>query len=112
MLTVTPAAVEEFKAFLSQVDKEDSYIRIFINGMGWGGPNFALALEESVQGQDHLEEKDGISFIYENQISSHLNDVIIDFHLAPQRGFSIRKQGQDSSGCGSCSSCDWWHFFM
>jgi|GEM_PF-6406884 len=34
MLTVTPAAVEEFKSFLKQVDKEDCYIRIFINGMG------------------------------------------------------------------------------
>ncbi len=34
MLTVTPAAVEEFKSFLNQVGKEKSYIRILINGMG------------------------------------------------------------------------------
>jgi hypothetical protein len=34
MLTVTPAAVEEFKTFLSQTGKENCYIRILINGMG------------------------------------------------------------------------------
>ncbi|MGI5882801.1 MAG: hypothetical protein ACOX7L_06995 [Dethiobacteria bacterium] len=34
MLTVTPAAVEEFKTFLSQSGKENCYIRLLINGMG------------------------------------------------------------------------------
>ncbi len=34
MLTVTPAAVEQFKEVLNQMNKEGSYIRIYINGLG------------------------------------------------------------------------------
>lgn len=34
MLKVTTAAVEQFKAVLSQENREGVYIRIYVNGMG------------------------------------------------------------------------------
>jgi Fe-S cluster assembly iron-binding protein IscA len=34
MLKVTTAAVDQFKAVLSQANKEGAYIRIYISGMG------------------------------------------------------------------------------
>jgi len=34
LLTVTPAAVEQFKEVLGQANKEGAYIRLLINGMG------------------------------------------------------------------------------
>lgn len=64
-----------------------------------------LALEESIQEeQDQQEEVDGISFIYEKKIASHVNDKIIDYITGSQSGFYIKKEGFDSCG-GSCSSC-------
>jgi hypothetical protein len=63
-----------------------------------------LALEESPHDQDQLEEKDGVSFIYDNIVATQAGDVIIDFHLAPQRGFSIRTNGPGADCCGSCDA--------
>ena len=34
VLQVTAAAVEQFKAVLSQANKEEIHIRIYVNGMG------------------------------------------------------------------------------
>jgi Fe-S cluster assembly iron-binding protein IscA len=62
----------------------------------------ALALDESVQeGQDQLEETDGVTIIYDKNIAPHVNDRIIDYHTGPQGGFSIKKETPDLD-CGSC----------
>ena len=104
MLQVTPAAIDQFKAVLSQLDKEGVYIRIFVNGMGWNGPSLGLTLEESFrEGQDEQKEIDGVAFVYEERIAPFVNDKKIDFITGPQSGFQIKGMGPDSC-CDSCTS--------
>ncbi|NMB41663.1 MAG: hypothetical protein GX996_06985 [Firmicutes bacterium] len=63
-----------------------------------------MALEESLQDQDLLEENDGVSFVYEKDIAPYISDKVIDFQAGPQGGFSIKGADGDL-GCDGCSYC-------
>lgn len=61
-----------------------------------------MALDESIQeGKDHVEEIDGVSFIYDNDVKVHVQGKIIDYHEGPEGGFSIMNEVDDPD-CGSC----------
>jgi Fe-S cluster assembly iron-binding protein IscA len=63
-----------------------------------------MALEESVhEGQDNVDEIEGVPLVYEKKITMHLNDKVIDFHEGPQTGFTISGEGSCSDCSGSCS---------
>lgn len=63
-----------------------------------------MALDESVhEGQDHVEEKEGVPIVYDKKITMHLNDKVIDFYEGPQGGFSISGGDSCSDCCSSCS---------
>ena len=46
-----------------QVDKPQN-LRVYIAGMGWGGPSFGLGLDQ-IKEDDIVEEVGGIKFIME-----------------------------------------------
>jgi len=62
----------------------------------------ALALEESVQDEDQLQEWDGVTFVYDSKVAPHLEDKTIDFQDGPQSGFMIKREGHAGPDCGSC----------
>lgn len=63
-----------------------------------------MALEESAhEGQDYVDEIEGVPIVYDKKITLQLNDKIIDFYEGPQGGFSISGEDSCSDCCGSCS---------
>lgn len=98
-MKVTSEALEQFKTILRQQDRDEAYIRIFSSGVGWKGPQLALALDESIEeNKDFLEEFEGISIIYDKEIAPHISDKIIDFQEGPQGGFAIISEGPEEPG--------------
>ncbi len=62
-----------------------------------------LALEESVaEGEDQVEQHDGVSIVYDKNIIGHLDNKVIDYTVSPAEGFIITSEGPNPN-CGSCS---------
>ena len=103
MLQVSETAKTKFQEFLAEEQKDNAHIRIYVSGMGWGGPRYGLTLDESVQeDKDVVEEAEGIKFVYEKSIAYFLDGKSIDYQDGPRGGFSINS-GEPGNSCGDCS---------
>lgn len=95
---------DEIKKILSGQPDRPKYIRIFISGYGWGGPNLGLALDE-LKANDDAVNSEGVDFIMEKDLSDMVGPVSVQF---VGNGFYVsRAQGEDID-CSSCSSCGDW----
>ena len=103
MLQVTESAKEKINEVLAQEKEvDDAYVRVYVSGVGWGGPKYGLTLDESVQEEkDIVEEKGTIKFVFDKEISAYLEGKVIDFHAGPRGGFSIT----DAAPGGPCDGC-------
>lgn len=54
------------------------YIRIFISGLGWGGPSFGLALDEQ-KDSDNLYEINGVKVLFDKETSEYTKGFEIDY---------------------------------
>jgi len=103
MLQVTDTAKEKFVEFINEEKKEDAYVRIYVSGVGWGGPKYGLTLEESVQeDKDVVNEVNGLKIVFEKSIAYFLDGKTVDYHDGPRGGFSIN-DGSPNKSCGDCS---------
>ena len=96
MLNITETAKEEIlKVLKENVGKK---LRVLIQGMGWGGPNFGLSLDETKEKDDVLNFN-GIDVLLGEEEKMYLTDSIIDFEDSQMgKGFSIRPV-QNSACC-------------
>lgn len=76
MIKITDAAISKIKQEVKDVKK--SFIRLAM-GIGWGGPQLRLALEESALENDEIIEQDGISFLVHETSKPYFNNVKIDY---------------------------------
>lgn len=105
MIRVTDTAINKFKEILKQDKMEDAYIRIYISKMGWGGPQFGLALEELLENSsDIVEDVDGLKFLYEQNLSRYIDAKKIDYQTGNREGFVFTDQGPEVKCDGGC--CD------
>jgi iron-sulfur cluster assembly protein len=97
MLDITPAAVNQFKAFLAENQAEESGIRIFAS-KGCCGPAYGMDIAEQASAGDQVVERDGLRLFIEPAAGSALAQVVIDYvPNGPAKGFKLR--GLPTSGC-------------
>jgi len=92
--------IEIQKILDSQADKPKS-VRIFIAGIGWGGPSLGLGLDEK-KPEDVMEEAFGTKFIMAKDIFDQMGEVTVEYKM---NGFSVIPTDQEPTDCGSCSGC-------
>lgn len=85
-----------------QVDQPGN-VRVYVAGMGCGGPSFGLTLDEVNDGEDLLDNSNEINFIMAKEIHDQVGDVIVE---QSGTGYLVKPVNQVESACGSCSgSC-------
>ncbi len=73
------------------------YIRLLIQGVGWGGPRLGLALDE-LNNNDEKININGVDIIYDRKDQDYLDHSVIDFEDSfLGQGFVVR-----SSQPGMC----------
>ena len=75
-IKVTDKASKELLAVLK--DQESKKIRLFIQGVGWGGPRLGLALDE-LKEMDETVLTNGIEIIFDRNEKDYLDNSVIDF---------------------------------
>ncbi len=96
-IEVTDPAIEQIGEYFK--DKEASPIRVFLNEGGWGGPSFAMALDEPKE-TDNTYEVGNYKFIVDKAFMEKATPIKVDF---TQFGFSISSSIELGQGCGgSC----------
>jgi len=93
-IKVTEEALEQLRNRYNDVNKA---FRVMINGFGWGGPVFGIVLDEQST-EDHMEEKEGIKFIVNTDISDQFGTFTVDYMSNFfRKGFVV--SSSNSSSC-------------
>lgn len=96
------AAIDRLNEILEQYTDKPKTIRLYIAGMGWGGPSFGLALDEQKE-NDILDESTGVKFIIEKDLYDQFGDFSIQ---SVGQGFRVSPaSSSDDDACGGCSGC-------
>ena len=103
MVNITERAAEKVKDVLTQRNREGGFLRIYVSGVGWSGPNFGLTLDGSIQPTDVVNEGFGITIVSDQKNVSYLEDAVIDFKQSwfGRGSFEIRRS--NSGGGWGCS---------
>ena len=98
-IDITSKAIEKLKDILEEKKSTTAKVRIFLAGIGWGGPRFNLALDEQKENDKNYSE-DGIHIIAEKNLVDQFKGFKIDYsNFFLQKGFSIYPHTGSASSC-------------
>lgn len=96
-LNISQEAISELNKII-QGKKADKNIRVYIAGIGWGGPTFGMALEEPTD-SDLVQEVEDLKFIFAQDMQDNFSKINIDYGSGFfRRGFTITS----NRGGGAC----------
>lgn len=105
MIHISKRASEKFKE--SQQDSQAKLFRVFISGIGWGGPRMGLVLDEPTANDEKIEVQ-GISLIMVSEVANAIRaygNLVIDYRNNWwNRGFQLSLSGQ--GGCWFCRNLE------
>ena len=99
MIQVSKLAAEKIKEVITKQEHPDeTMVRVFFGGYGWGGPRLQLTLDGSKEDNDILQESEGIKVVFNADIEHMVQNAHIDFSQGIfGRGFEIK--GPNTSNC-------------
>jgi len=104
MFEITEKATEMIREFFKNKDGA-SPMRIFVAGMGCGGPQLGLSLDQAGE-NDQVFEESGFTFLVEKKLLDDAKPIKLDYIVTPQgEGFYISSALVKASDCGGGCSC-------
>ena len=103
MLEVTKSAAKEVKAILSKPENKDLFVRVYIDGIGWGGPRLGIALDKK-QNDDTVINREAIDFVIDDRsekLLSRYGGAKLDYTEQKYYGSGFSLRLKESFG-GSC----------
>jgi len=77
---------------------------VYISGVGWGGPNFGLALDESTREEDTIFTAGEVKFAVDKGTEPHLCGAVLDYSRSWLGGGFTIMAPRCGTSCGpSCS---------
>jgi len=84
---------DKIKDVLEKQKDKPQNVRVYIAGMGWGGPNFGLGLDQ-LGNEDIQENVNGVNFIMEKYLFDSVGQVEVRWN---GYGYSIYANGASGS---------------
>ena len=98
-IKVTNKALDEIKKVIKDKNATSKKIRIFLAGIGWGGPKFNLALDEQKE-NDEIYREGSVDFVTDKSLIEQYSGFKIDYsNFFLQRGFLIHPYNGPTSTC-------------
>ncbi|MCL2549709.1 MAG: iron-sulfur cluster assembly accessory protein [Methanimicrococcus sp.] len=105
MISITDAAVTALKDVLKEQNKEDHLLRVFIAGIGCGGPSYGLALEKEAADVDKTVEVGAVKIVYDGELEKTVENLVIDY-IDNEMGTGFIVEDPTAEHCGGgCSGC-------
>jgi iron-sulfur cluster insertion protein len=106
VINVTEAAAGKIRDLLAEEGKNESGLRVFVQGGGCSGFQYGLMIEESGGVGDQLFESNGVKLYIDPVSMSYLKGAEVDFvDTITGGGFTIKNPNATSTcGCGSSFS--------
>lgn len=105
-IVLTPEAAIAIKTLMKEQEMTDHSLRIFIAGVGWGGPQYGMSLDDKVSDSDQVYSNHGVKVIVDDQTLAYLQRATIKYVEENGRsGFQIEQNAPQTSVSG-CAGCD------
>ena len=104
-IILTPEAAIAIKTLMKEQNLEGQALRIFIAGVGWGGPQYGMSLDDKVSDSDQIYSSHGVKVLVDDQTLAYLQSATIKFVEENGRsGFQIEQTSPSTvdSGCAGC----------
>lgn len=103
-LNIDDKTFEEFKQLLASNDIDKNIIRINLAGMGWGGPQFNIVLDEQ-KDDDLVCTINDITFLLSKELHEQFGDFVMEGTSENNKGLSLKPVNpSEGGGCGGCGS--------
>lgn len=80
MINITEKARQEFHtARDANKISDNAMLRVNFGGMGWGGPNLYVTLDELQHDNDVVVEQDGVKVVYQPDLEQFLRNSTVDY---------------------------------
>jgi iron-sulfur cluster assembly accessory protein len=103
MINVSPTAATKINELLAEEQKQDSGLRVFVQGGGCSGFQYGLMIEENGGDADQVFESNGVKLFVDPISIRYLKGAEVDFvETVTGGGFTIKNPNATSTcGCGS-----------
>lgn len=98
-IKISQVAAEELKKKL-EGKGESTGVRVYIAGVGWGGPSFGLALDEPKK-TDNVYEVEGVKVLFDKEMARYTKGFLIDYRNSFFGKRFVVEQLYNRGGC-SC----------
>ena len=96
-INITKKALFEIKKVLKEKNAASKKIRIFLAGIGWGGPTFNLALDDQKE-DDEIYSEYSVDFVADKNLIEQYRGFKIDYsNFFLQRGFLVHPYSGSAS---------------
>jgi iron-sulfur cluster insertion protein len=105
-INFTDAAVTKIKEIIAEDNNPAIKLRVFVQGGGCSGFQYGFTLDEVVNDDDHVQEKDGVQFLVDSMSLQYLVDATVDF-VEDLTGAMFKISNPNATttcGCGSSFS--------
>lgn len=120
-ITLTNGAADMVKDLISQQERDDLALRVYVSGGGCSGLQYGMALDENVEEDDQVFESLGVKVVVDALSLRYISGSTVDYVTSGMGGgfkvenpnstggcgcgssFQTEESG-GSSGCGSCGS--------
>ena len=105
-ISLTPEAAIAIKSLLKEQNLSEHSLRIFIAGVGWGGPQYGMSLDDKVSDSDQVYSSHGVQVIVDDQTLAYLQKATVKYvEDNGQTGFQISQDAPQTASAG-CAGCD------
>jgi len=103
-LTLTSGAAEMVKDLISQQERDDLALRVYVAGGGCSGLQYGMALDENVEPDDVVFEVSGVKMVIDSQSLKYISGSVVDYvDTGMGGGFKVENPNA-TGGCGCGSS--------
>jgi len=103
-LTLTDGAAEVVKDLISQQDRDDLALRVYVSGGGCSGLQYGMALDENIEQDDQVFESNGVKVVVDAVSLRYIAGSSVDYVTTGVGGGFKVDNPNASGGCGCGSS--------
>ena len=98
-IRVTPKARERIARIAKDKNMDSPVIRIIMEGFGWGGPSYGIALDKQ-KDNDHVENYEDVAYVVEKDLLEMGGEFRVDYqNNFFAKGFTVIPAGWAGSSC-------------